>query len=587
MTYAPDSKPRRVKATFIGIVAAALALVMGVFAIALYLVERNIRDIDLQERSAAVVKLFEQKLDKDANLMQALLRAMMANAALENAFRSLDREALARQVEPLFEALSGEHRLTHLYFHRPDLVNFYRAHSPAHFGDDIERVTTLDAKRQGVPVSGLELGPLGTLTLRSVMPWESKGEVIGYIEIGEEIEHLIDEVRQSLGVDLAVLVEKKQIAPEQWRRGLAMMNREGDWNLFDDHVALAQTSTRLPTELDRNILGTLMEGRSAFITTNGRSLLLAMVPLDDASRHHIGELVVMHDVTAMQSTFRWSVALVTLAGILVAAGVLGIFYVALDRVERDYQRQHELELQVLRLNTDHQRMLQLEKLSALGTMVGGVAHQLNNPLVGVVNMTQLAARAPDNPPQTRNLLNEIHRAGEDCRTFVQRMLEFSKVSSFVSKPTMMTPLINDTVLMFRQAENRRHPVEARLPEPGVAIDVDPTLIRHALFNLLLNASQAVTGDEPIVIALEPATDPGQGLPGWSLSVTNQGPPIPPEVMKRVFDPFFTTRSDGTGLGLPVVQHVALMHGGHVTASSEQGHGTRFAIWIPIDAATPG
>ncbi len=583
MTAAPNSRPRRVKATFIGTVAVALTLVMFVFAIALYLVERNIRDIELQERSAAVVKLFEQKLEKDANLMQAVLRAMTANRALETAFDSLDRDALARHTGPLFESLRDEHRLTHLYFHRPDLINFYRAHSPEQFGDRIGRLTTLDARRQETPASGLELGPLGTLTLRSVMPWVAGGRLIGYVEIGEEIEHLIDEVRQSLNVDLTVLIEKARVAPEQWRRGLALMNRDGDWKLFSDHVALAKTGTLLPAGLNQATLDRLAAGRDAIIRNDERSLHLAMVPLDDVGGRHIGELVVTHDVTAMQSTFRWSVGLVTLAGVMVAAGVLWIFYVALGRVERDYRRQHELELQVLRLSADHQRLLQVEKLSALGTMVGGVAHQLNNPLVGVVNMAQLAARAPDNPPQTRELLGEIRRAGEDCRAFVRRMLEFSKVSSFVSRPTAMSPLIDETVLMFRQAEDRRHPVEVRLPEADVVLDVDPILLRHALFNLLLNASQATTPEEPIVITLEPRTDPGGHAPGWSLSVTNQGPPIPADVLGRVFEPFFTTRSDGTGLGLPVVQHVALVHGGQVWASSEPGHGTRFAVWIPIDA----
>ena len=587
MTVSPESKPRRVKAAFIGVVAVALTLVMCVFAVALLLVERNIRDIDLQERSSAVVKLFEQKLDKDANLMLAVLRAIKGNAAVERALADRDREALARLSGPLFEALRGEHRLTHLYFHRSDLVNLYRAHSPDQFGDEVDRVTTGDARRKGAPASGLELGPLGTLTLRSVMPWERNGELLGYIEIGEEIAHLIDEVRRSLNVGLLVLVEKPRIAPDEWRRGLAMMNRQGDWNRFVDHVALAETGERLPASLDRATLGRLMTGRTDIIETGERSLHLAMVPLDDASGHHIGELVVMHDITGMQSTFRWSVGLVTLAGVLVAAGVLGIFHIALDRVDRDYQRQHELELQVLRMDADHQRLLQVEKLSALGTMVGGVAHQLNNPLVGVVNMSQLAARTQGNPPQTQNLLAEIRRAGEDCRAFVQRMLEFSKVSSFVSKPTPMGPLIEETVLMFRQAENRRHPLEVRLPAADVVLDVDPLLIRHALFNLLLNASQAVSGDEPIVIALERTTDPVGNVARWTLSVTNQGLPIPPDVMKHVFEPFFTTRSDGTGLGLPVVQHVALLHGGQVTATSEPGHGTRFAISLPVDASSHG
>ena len=92
---------------------------------------------------------------------------------------------------------------------------------------------------------------------------------------------------------------------------------------------------------------------------------------------------------------------------------------------------------MLRLDTEHRRILQLEKLSALGTMVGGIAHQLNNPLVGVVNLAQLAEREADDPARTRELLGEIRSAGEDCRAFVKRMLEFSKVSCFESKPTPM------------------------------------------------------------------------------------------------------------------------------------------------------
>ncbi len=103
---------------------------------------------------------------------------------------------------------------------------------------------------------------------------------------------------------------------------------------------------------------------------------------------------------------------------------------------------------MLRFNTEYSRILQLEKLSALGTMVGSIAHQLNNPLVGVVNLAQLAERGVDDPIRTRELLGDIRSAGEDCHTFVKRMLAFSKVSCFESKPTPMAALIEDTVCCF-------------------------------------------------------------------------------------------------------------------------------------------
>jgi signal transduction histidine kinase len=161
------------------------------------------------------------------------------------------------------------------------------------------------------------------------------------------------------------------------------------------------------------------------------------------------------------------------------------------------------------------------------------------------------------------------------------MLEFSKVSCFDSKPTPMAPVIEDTVLMFHQAEDRHHSVDIRLPDDPVVLMIDPILIRHALFNLLFNAAQAASNDDPIVITLESEIDPDANAPGWSLAVTNRGPVIPPDVLEKVFVPFFTTRSDGTGLGLPVVQHVALLHGGHVSASSDADSGTRFALWLPM------
>ncbi|MCK9381688.1 MAG: ATP-binding protein [Sulfuritalea sp.] len=573
-------KPRRIKARFIAPLAVVLVFIMGVFTVAILRVEANIRDQDIAERTAAVEKLFVQKLDKDTNLMIATMRAMMTNQSIERAFRNLDRSALSQQLSPLFANLRDKHHITHLYFTGPDLINLYRFHSPDEFGDEIDRLTTIKARKQQDAVHGLELGALGTLTLRLVMPWRHNGQVLGYLEIGEEIEHLISEIKDSLSVDMLVLVDKRMVLPQQWQRGQAMMKREGNWDRFTSYVALAQTIDLLPVALNDLTLRKLLVEGTAEIEDHGRSLHLSVVSLTDVGRRHIGDLVVIRDITALESAFQWSIVAVTTIGLLAAIGVLGVFYLALDRVESDYRRQHDLEHQLLRFNAEYGRILQLEKLSALGTMVGSIAHQLNNPLVGVVNLAQLAEREPDNPARTRELLGEIRGAGEDCRAFVKRMLAFSKVSCFDSKPTPMAELIEDTVLLFRQTENKHLPVETKLPDEPVVLTIDPILIRHALFNLLVNAAQATTDNGAIVITLEREQDPMRGVPGWSLAVSDHGRGMPPEVMEKIFVPFYTTHSDGTGLGLPVVQHVALLHGGQVSASSKPGHGTRIAVWLP-------
>jgi signal transduction histidine kinase len=311
-----------------------------------------------------------------------------------------------------------------------------------------------------------------------------------------------------------------------------------------------------------------------------------MLPMTDATGRRVGDMVVMRDISGLQSTFQRSIVTVTALSLLVGAFVLGLFYYALDRVERDYQRQHDLEHQLLRLDTEHTRILQIEKLSALGTMVGEIAHQLNNPLVGVVNLAQLAQREPGNPQRTSELLAEIRRAGQDCHAFIASMLRFAKVSKFDCHSTDMAQMINETVLMFRQAVSRQTRVELQLPDEAGVFMVEPILLRHALFNLLTNAAQATDGDGAIVISLQARPHPATGAPGWVLAVRDHGKGIAPEILDKVFAPFFTTRHEGTGLGLPVVQHVALLHQGFVSVENLPEGGTQFAVWLPQFNADP-
>jgi len=581
-TSSIGTQPRRVKAAFIGPFVIVLVFILGAFVATAYFLEVRVRDQALGERVAAVAKLVEQKLDKDANLMQAVLRTMMGNSAVEAAFVKMDRQALEKEVGPLFESLRTDHRITHLYFNDAELVNVLRLHSPNEFGDVIDRATTLQAKRTGQAVHGLELGPLGTLALRLVMPWRRDKQVLGYLEIGEEIEYLVEEIHDSLSVDLFVLIDKQFLSPDQWQQGLTLLRRMGKWDRFKSAVMVAQTAVGMPDALTDSALDDMRGGVPQVFDEGKRALHVAVLPLIDARGRRIGDLMVVRDITALQQTFSRLILAVTLLSLVAGAGVLGVYYFSLERVERDYRRQHDLEHQLLRMGTEHQRMLQIEKLSALGTMVGEIAHQLNNPLVGVVNLAQLAAREADDPARTRELLKEIHRAGADCHEFIESMLRFSKVSSFESRPTAMAQVIEETVLLFRQTERRQLPVEIHLPEQPVILTIDPILIRHALFNLLINAAQATLGDGAIVIALVPAANPDSGAPGWLLSVRDHGRGIAADILDKIFLPFFTTRSDGTGLGLPVVQHVALLHGGYVAASNQPGGGTQFAVWLPQD-----
>jgi len=136
-------QPRRVKAAFMGSFAVALVAIMGVFVAAIYLVEGNVRERELSARADSVSQLFDVKLVKDGNLMRAVVHAMRGNPSIAESFRRQDRAGLEESARELFEVLRRNHRITHLYFTRPDRINLYRLHTPDWHGDRIDRATML------------------------------------------------------------------------------------------------------------------------------------------------------------------------------------------------------------------------------------------------------------------------------------------------------------------------------------------------------------------------------------------------------------------------------------------------------------
>jgi signal transduction histidine kinase len=234
------------------------------------------------------------------------------------------------------------------------------------------------------------------------------------------------------------------------------------------------------------------------------------------------------------------------------------------------------------MSDEHKRLMQVEKLSAMGQMMSEIAHQLNNPLVGVINLTQLAERELDNPEQLKSLLAEVRKAGGQCRDFVQRMLSITKVARSEPQLTNLNLLAQETVAFFQQSLGGRPAVLLEAPDSPTMIEVDPTLLRNALFNLIHNAAQSdPTG--PVTVSLQFRDQAGSQ--GCELAVSDHGPGISPELAKKLFTPFFTTRPGGTGLGLSIANHIAILHGGSIRVENDPGGGARFTIWLPIQGRT--
>jgi PAS domain S-box-containing protein len=326
----------------------ALAALLGVFAFSLYRFQQKQMLRQVESKFASLQELFEGKLESDTNMMGAALDVILRDEQLKAALKAKNRSALLNQTLTLFGQLNAEHGITHFYFTDPDRVNILRVHKPERYGDIIDRFTTLEAEKTEKVSHGIELGPLGTFTLRVVEPWYDGQRLIGYVELGEEIEHITRKLHHVLGVEIYVVIEKKYLDRANWESGMRMLGRDATWNRFPSVVMVDQTLEEFPEPL----AGFLAEEHHTSMKTgvdtlfNNRHYRSRFIHLNDASGRGVGDMVVMTDVTDPIAQLHTTLLIIG----LICLGVGGILFALLllyvDRVQREMATAQEKLIQV-------------------------------------------------------------------------------------------------------------------------------------------------------------------------------------------------------------------------------------------------
>ncbi len=225
------------------------------------------------------------------------------------------------------------------------------------------------------------------------------------------------------------------------------------------------------------------------------------------------------------------------------------------------------------------RLLQSEKLAALGQFVAGIAHEMNNPLQSVLGHLELMIASKEHAAH-RAALERIYHDADRAAKIVNNMLMFGGSQRATRKPVDMDRLIARVIEMRESALPKTYIEiirggETRLPEvPG-----DADLLQQALLNVVINAEQAIAGQGIAGrVTITTAAKNGRVV----ITVEDTGPGIAPDVLPRIFDPFFTTKEvgKGTGLGLAIVYGIVIEHGGTIQASGAATGGARFTIDLP-------
>lgn len=261
------------------------------------------------------------------------------------------------------------------------------------------------------------------------------------------------------------------------------------------------------------------------------------------------------------------------------ASVFSAYNEATNRMRQSHQG---LQGEVARLREElahkNEQLERKNRLAALGQMAAGMAHEIRNPLGGVQLYASLLERDLAGQAEPLKWVGKISKAVDTLDSIVSDILAFTQEQTCHKTDVQVVGLIYEVLDYLQgQAAAREAVVEVSSSPSHVTVQADVNMLRRVLFNLLRNALDAIEVGGSVAVRVEAAESDGGGV--W-ISVSDTGAGIAAEVKGQMFNPFFTTKDTGTGLGLTIVHQLVECHGGLVSAENNEQSGATFSVYLP-------
>ncbi len=354
-----NSKNEQIRARILIPLVVALVLLLGASLMSVFWLQRTQVYEAVRRALTSAQQLFQLELRKDSDLLTNSIFFLERDQRLQQAWMSKDRDKLLSLTEPLFADLRTKFRITHFYFINTDGNCFLRVHKPQSYGDYLDRITIKEAMANGKLSGGIELGPFGTFALRIVHPWTINGKIVGYIELGQEIEHITEELSNTLGVDVLVAVKKHYLERDKWEQGLQMLGRTGHWDELEDVVIVDRAGSEWSSTVFESIRSS-MNSADIFCSspTGEHAYGVGSAPLTDAGNRNVAQLFVYKSLEAEYASLKKLSVLLIVIGVGVGGILSGFFYWYLGSI------QNKLDKNTDDLKTEITRRTVAEKASS-------------------------------------------------------------------------------------------------------------------------------------------------------------------------------------------------------------------------------
>ncbi|MBI2363826.1 MAG: hypothetical protein HYV01_02310 [Deltaproteobacteria bacterium] len=364
------------------------------------------------------------------------------------------------------------------------------------------------------------------------------------------------------------------------QKQIAELGRQSDIErvaLVDSHFKiLAHTDPRLINQRqDSPLLVQIKASREPLrrmVELSDGAKYLEIVKSLDTSGSNLGFLAIGLSLKSMEDSWRRSLRSMLVFGFaIVAVGILGmaaIFYNQQGHLRRIKSLEAEISRQ--------------ERLSELGNLAATVAHEIRNPL-NSVSMGLQRLKAEFSPTQDHDeyarFLSLIQGEVQRLNAIVEQFLSLARPLSLKREKIAVDQFLNElTTLAVGDATSSNVSIALNIAPGLPPLDADPNYLKQLLLNLILNGVQAMPAGGTLTVAADADKD------HLRLTVADQGSGIEPESMVKIFEPYFTTKANGSGLGLSIASRIAEAHGGKITAESAPGQGSRFQVFLPFNTA---
>jgi len=576
----------------------ALLVVLITVIIGIFELQKVNINHQFKHRLNSVSTLFRTELDQDSELLHGLINFIEKDKDLREAWLAHDRERLLEIALPIFNEIKTEHRVTHFYFHNTNKINLLRVHKPSHHGDTIDRFTLNSAIRKGKMVSGIELGPFGTFSLRVVYPWRIDGDLVGYIELGEEIEHITKRLNNILNVDLIFTINKSHLEQIKWEEGLMMMGKTGRWDMFEDNVVINHSFKTIPEEVINyiRIYKQNQDIAKPQISIGKRILQVKFMKLIDVGNQAIGEIIVFNDITNNINKLRSFMIGLIIVSIMTFGLVCYFFWSLLGRIEYRLSTAFtELNSEISERKRIEVELLQAKKDAEAGnraksTFLANMSHEIRTPMNAILGFTEIL-EGRINDEEQKEYLSAVSSSGKSLLRIINDILDLSKIEAGMLEiqyqPVNPYSLFKEIEQMFSWKIRKKDidllvEIDPALPE---ALILDEVRIRQVIINLIGNALKFTETGYVKFCVNQQLKEKDDNKIDLIISIIDTGIGISQAQLEIIFEAFrqqekqSTAKYGGTGLGLTITRRLIEMMSGEITVESEEGKGSRFDVII--------